>query len=213
VRFFSVNPKTGDARISGTLASLCGLEKSINTNNQSDIAASINKILLMQAQSFFIGGVPMLFYGDEVGYTNDYTYLEDPVKSYDNRWKHRPKIDWTKNELRKIIGTIEEKIFSGTKKLIDIRKKLAAFADHKNLQWLAAHNIHVAAFKKEAAGQRLYCIFNFDKAAAFLTWYAFKENDNNSTTLYDHWSGATYNVAADNEYLIIPAYGFMILEG
>ena len=28
----------------------------------------------MQAHSFFLGGVPMIFYGDEVGYTNDYSY-------------------------------------------------------------------------------------------------------------------------------------------
>ena len=34
---FSYNPKTGDARISGTLASLCGLEKAIAENNKDDI--------------------------------------------------------------------------------------------------------------------------------------------------------------------------------
>ena len=41
---------------------------------------SIDKILMMQALSFYIGGMPMLFYGDELGYTNDYSYLEDPEK-------------------------------------------------------------------------------------------------------------------------------------
>ena len=30
----------------------------------------------MQAMSFFIGGVPMIFYGDEVGYTNDYSLFK-----------------------------------------------------------------------------------------------------------------------------------------
>lgn len=50
----------------------------------------------MQAQSMFIGGIPMLFYGDEIGYTNDYSYLNDPGKSYDNRWMHRPIINWEK---------------------------------------------------------------------------------------------------------------------
>ncbi len=87
---FSFNPKTGDARISGTLASLCGLEKALNEKDEQAIGHSISKILLMQAQSFFIGGLPMLFYGDELGYTNDYSYLDDPGKSYDNRWMHRP---------------------------------------------------------------------------------------------------------------------------
>ncbi|MGL6268323.1 MAG: hypothetical protein ACRC2O_10350, partial [Chitinophagaceae bacterium] len=75
---------------------------------------SLRKIILMQAHSFFLGGVPMLFYGDEVAYTNDYSYLDDPGKSYDNRWMHRPVIDWKKNELRKTEGTIEHRVFSST---------------------------------------------------------------------------------------------------
>ena len=66
---FSVNPKTQDARISGSLASLCGLESALKENNGYQVEMSVRKILLMQAHSFFIGGVPMLFYGDEVGYT------------------------------------------------------------------------------------------------------------------------------------------------
>ena len=30
----------------------------------------------MQAHHFFMGGLPMLFYGDEIGCINDYTYLD-----------------------------------------------------------------------------------------------------------------------------------------
>jgi amylosucrase len=195
------------------LASLCGLEKSLEEKNEYSIKTSIDKIFLMQAQSFFIGGLPMLFYGDETGYTNDYSYLNEPGKSYDNRWMHRPKIDWSKNDLRKITGTIEEKIFSATKKLIAIRNKLPALADQKNLTWLSMHNSHVAAFKREIKEQRLYCLFNFDKREAFLTWYAFKENSHTPLTLYDHWSGTTYKPGADHEHLIISGYSFMILEG
>ena len=90
---FSYNPKTGDAGISGTLASLCGLEKAIEENNINEITISIKKILLMQSLSFFVGGLPMIFYGDEVGYVNDYTYLDDTGKSYDNRWMHRPVVN------------------------------------------------------------------------------------------------------------------------
>ena len=105
---FSVNPKTNDARISGSLASLCGLEKALAENNEFTIQQSIAKILLMQAHSFFLGGLPMVFYGDELGYTNDYSYLQDPGKSYDNRWMHRPVIDWKKNERISEEGTISE---------------------------------------------------------------------------------------------------------
>jgi amylosucrase len=143
---FSVNEKTGDARISGSLASLCGLETAINKEDAAAIELSIQKILMMQAMSFFIGGTPMIFYGDEAGQLNDYSYLNDAGRNYDNRWMHRPIIDWIKNENVDKPGTIEHIIFASTQKLIQLRKKLAVIADKKNLTWLRPHNIHVAGF-------------------------------------------------------------------
>jgi len=209
---FSSNPKTGDARISGSLASLCGLEKALSNSEEAEVTTSIQKILVMQAHSFFLGGLPMIFYGDELGYTNDYSYLKDPGKSYDNRWMHRPMIDWKKNAFAKKPQTVEGRIFEGTQKLIQIRKKLPVLADQKNLTWLAPHNIHVAGFLRAYGNQRVYCIFNFSHETAFLTWYAFKEQGKSPDELLDHWTGAKFQVGADNEYLIIPPYGFYILE-
>ena len=209
---FSVNPKTQDARISGSLASLCGLEKAVQENNQSDIDTSIHKILLMQAQSFFIGGVPMIFYGDEAGYINDYSYLQDPAKSYDNRWMHRPNIDWQKNKNIDVEGTIEHTIFTSTKKLISIRKKLEIVADHKNLIWLTPHNIHIAGFLRSSSDKKLYCLFNFNKEASYLTWFAFKEHGAAPTRLYDHWQDKYHDVGYNHEFLIIEPYSFCILE-
>ncbi|MEO5891390.1 MAG: alpha-amylase family glycosyl hydrolase [Ferruginibacter sp.] len=209
---FSVNPKTQDARISGSLASLCGLEKATRENNKEAIDISINKILLMQAQSFFVGGIPMLFYGDEVGYTNDYSYLDDPGKSYDNRWLHRPVIDWVKNERSEIAGTTEQRLFFGTQRLISIRKKLSVVGDYKNLAWLGQHNIHVAGYLRTLDEEKLYCVFNFSNQAAFLTWAAFKQHGPAPDKLYDHWSERSFTVGFDHEYLIMPPYTFNLLE-
>ena len=93
-----------------------------------------------------LGGIPVIFYGDECAYTNDYSYLQDSGKSYDNRWMHRPVIDWKKNDLRKKKNTIENTIFSGTQKIIKIRKDYAAFSDYNKTEWLAAYNIHIAGY-------------------------------------------------------------------
>ncbi len=209
---FSVNPKTQDARISGSLASLCGLEKAIRENYQEGINQSVNKILLMQAQSFFIGGVPMLFYGDEAGYTNDYSYLQEPGKSYDNRWMHRPVIDWKRNENIDVEGTVEQRIFSGIQQLITIRKKLGVVADHKNLTWLSPHNIHVAGYLRTMDEEKLYCVFNFSDQTAYVTWAAFKQHGPSPESLYDHWSGRFYTVGSDHEHLIMPPFSFYIME-
>jgi amylosucrase len=209
---FSYNPKTGDARISGTLASLCGLEKAVENENEYEITTAINKILMMQSLSFFIGGLPMLFYGDEVGYINDYSYLNDPGKSYDNRWMHRPVINWSKNALIHKKGSIENRIFSGTQKLLAIRKKLPAIADHSNLTWITPHNIHVAGFIRSNKAQQIFCLYNFSSKPSYVTWYAFKETGFSPERLYDHWSNERYRVANDDEYLIIQPYGFHLME-
>ena len=209
---FSSNPKTGDARISGSLASLCGLEKAMNDNDAGAIDLSIKKILLMQAHSFFSGGVPMIFYGDEAAYTNDYSYLHDNGKSYDNRWMHRPLINWDKNERRHEKGTAEERVFSGTKKLIKLRNTLSVVADRKNITWLAMHNIHVSGYLRSYNEKRLFCVFNFHGKPAWLTWYTFKEHGIVPVKLFDYWGGETYTVGADNEYFILEPYGFYLLE-
>ena len=209
---FSYNPKTGDARISGSLASLCGLEKAINEKDDEAIEISIRKVLLMQAHSFFLGGVPMIFYGDEAGYTNDYSYLNDNGKSYDNRWMHRPVIDWEKNKKIEEEGTIENKVFSATQKLISIRKKLPVVGDYKNLTWLTPHNIYIAGYLRTYEEQRLYGVFNFSNKPAYLTWFAFKEHGNVPAELYDHWTEKKFTVGSNQEYLIIEPYGFHLLE-
>lgn len=209
---FSVNPKTQDARISGTLASLCGLEKANSNNDEAAINTAINRIILMQACSFFIGGLPMLFYGDEVGYTNDYSYLSNPAKNYDNRWMHRPVIDWNKNNNIEMEGSSEQRIFKATQQLISLRKKLSMVADLSNLTWLTPYNIHVAGFLRQKEDQRLFCFFNFKNEVAFVDWQAVKEKGNPPIVLYDHWNQQEHLVGRDREFLIIEPYSFSLLE-
>jgi amylosucrase len=188
------------------------LEKAIGDGDAAAIQLSVQKILLMQAHSIFIGGLPMLFYGDEVGYINDYSYLQDEGKSYDNRWMHRPVIDWKKNALAENIGTIEQQIFSGTQRLLAIRRRLPSVADHNNLFWLTPYTIHVAGFMRTNAHQTLYCLFNFSDTPAFLTWYALKERGYQPKEVFDHWGASSYKVGEDHEFLKLEAYGFYLLE-
>lgn len=209
---FSVNPKTNDARISGTLASLCGLEKAIKLNREELIQTAINRIVLMQATTLFYGGIPMLFYGDEVGYINDYSYLEDDAKDYDNRWMHRPLIDWNKNNNIKNKNSVEQNIFSATKKMVELRKQFSVFSDTKNIQWLTPHNIHIAGYIRNTDEKTFYCLFNFSNKNAYLTWFAFKEFGKVFITLKEHFTNTDYIIGNDDEYLILKPYQFMILE-
>lgn len=206
---FSSNPKTGDARISGTLASLCGLEKSLEIKDRHSIEMSIRKIILMQAHSFFLGGIPMLFYGDEVGYTNDYSYLNDAGKSYDNRWMHRPLVDWDKNNKAKLAGTIEHQVFSATQKLIQLRSSLAVVADHKNLRWINTEDKRVAGFIRFNLSKNLYFLFNFSDMPVSLPDRMLSEENAKRTNFLNHWNLAELKAA---DPLMLQPYEFMILE-
>lgn len=209
---FSVNPKTQDARISGTLASLCGLEKALDEKNEADTELAIARILLMQAFSFFIGGVPMLYYGDELGYTNDYSYLKDTAKSYDNRWMHRPMIDWKKNKKAEKTGSLEHRIFSATQRLLSIRKSLPVVADVKNLRWLATHHHnHVAGFVRTLEPHTLVCLFNFSPQVVHLYGGVFREQGFNFP-MFDHWRNDLCSLEADGGFLKMEAYAFCLLE-
>ena len=48
------------------------------------------------------GGVPLLYMGDELGMFNDMHYVDDPSHAEDNRWAHRPFMDW---DLAKAVET------------------------------------------------------------------------------------------------------------
>lgn len=162
---FAYNKKTGDARLCGSLASLVGLEAAMAHGDEAQINLAIRHILLLHSLILAFGGIPLLYYGDEIGVINDRSYLEDQAKAHDNRWLHRPKINWDKAEHRHQRSTIEHTIFSELAKMIAVRKETAAFADFNNRELLDLENEHLFAFIRfnhEYASDRVIVVVNFD---------------------------------------------------
>lgn len=162
---FGRNHKTGDARISGSLASLAGLETALERGNPAEIDSAVDLILLLHGLIMSFGGIPLLYYGDEIGTLNDYGYLEDDSKSNDSRWLHRPRINWDKAELRHSRGTVEQRLFDGLKKMISIRKATPAFGDFNDRELLPVDNPHLFAFLRSRPDRRresVLVVGNFD---------------------------------------------------
>jgi amylosucrase len=111
---FQEHPDTGDARISGTTASLSGLEKALNQNDAQEQDLAIRRILLLHGITLTVGGTPLLYLGDELGMLNDYEYdKDDPEKDGDSWWLHRPRFDWQRAELRRNPDSVPAKIYMG----------------------------------------------------------------------------------------------------
>ena len=168
---FGKNEKTGDARISGSLASLVGLDSALQKNDGGAIDEAIKSILLLHSMIFSLGGIPLLYYGDAIGTLNDDAYLHDENKINDNRWVHRPKMDWSKALKRNLPATVEYRIFSALKKMIAIRKEISAFADKNNRELLSVDNPHLFVFSRfdqTTSCSRILVIGNFDTKAQLL---------------------------------------------
>ena len=211
---FGQNDKTGDARISGSLASLAGLETAIETNNDEDIENAVQHILLLNSLIMSFGGIPLLYYGDEIGTLNDYSYLGDEHKSNDSRWTHRPTIDWKKAELRHQPGTIEYRIFSAIKKMISVRKEIPAFSDFNNRELIQLENDHLFVFSRYDINRTTGSVLvacNFDSKPQYLDIDSVSQVLNIKNGLVrDLYSGET--PAQFKDQLVIPPYRFYWLS-
>jgi len=142
---FNYNPRTQDMRISGTLASLAGLEKAIELGDAALINTAIQRIVMIHSLILSAGGIPLIYLGDEIGTTNNYAYTDNPAKKDDSRWIHRPPANAERYAVRNDHTSIEGRIFQSIKRLIVLRKSLPEFANG-GTRFVDAGNRHILGF-------------------------------------------------------------------
>ena len=123
---FQFHPDTGDGRISGTAAALCGVQWAIDAADDRALDAALRRLELLYAGVYGFGGIPLVYMGDELGLVNDTTYLADPARHDDNRWMHRPTMDWAVAERRHRMGTVEHRVFAMFTALAAARRSIGA---------------------------------------------------------------------------------------
>lgn len=161
---FMFNPKTGDARISGSMASLAGLEQAIEGGTKLGVKRAIDRMNLMHGIILSYGGIPMIYSGDEIATLNDYDFLKNPAKSDDNRWMHRPAMNWENAELRHKKNSPEQRIFGALQYMISLRKTMEEFADENNTHLVETSNEHVFAFQRLGESSSILVVANFKDA-------------------------------------------------
>jgi amylosucrase len=142
---FQENAITGDARISGSAAALCGIEKALAEKDPVALDAALQRLELLYAVVMAYGGTPLLYMGDELAMLNDKNYGADPDHADDNRWLHRPVMNWEQASRRSMPGTVEHRVFHSFAKLA------AARAVRPELHGGATTSLH------RLADARLFC--------------------------------------------------------
>jgi len=145
---FQSNPATGDARTSGSAASLAGLELALESGGAADVQAALDRIELVYAVAFSFGGIPLIYMGDELGQRNDADWAADPQHSDDNRWLHRPRMDWAAAARRTDEGTPEARVFQAVRALGQARRSSESLRSDADTEVLRVDNAHVLAFRR-----------------------------------------------------------------
>ena len=158
---FQPDPLSGEARTSGSTASLAGLDHALESGDEVATELAIRRILLLHAVAFAHGGLPLLYMGDEVGLRNDPAWADDPAHSQDNRWMHRPHMDWEAASRRHDGTTIEGRIWAGLQQLAARRRRTRAVHAQGRREPLWTGNDHVFALRREHAGDGMLLLANF----------------------------------------------------
>ena len=135
---FQYNPVTQDRRITGTAASLIGIEAAVEAVEgigddtprwreeelRTWLAQRLDALRLAHAIIYGWGGVPVLWSGDEVAQVNDPNWDTEPGHEADSRWAGRPVLSEALVAQRHDPTTVTGRVFSDLVTLGRVRASL-----------------------------------------------------------------------------------------
>ena len=198
---YNEDPVTGDARLCGTTASLCGLQTALLAGDEDAAANAVNAIVMLHAYMFMQSGIPVLYSGDEIGQLNDDSYRLDPNKAEDSRYLHRGRMDWEAAAKAEQLGTPEYRIFTALAQLENLRAKENTFACAAEAETLDTGDNALLGIKRSLDGETVVGLFNFGSSAKTASL-----NDNEYYT--DLLAGESHRL----DRITVPAQGFFWLK-
>jgi amylosucrase len=194
---FQVNEATGDKRISGSFASLAGLEKA---QDEAAIDLAVQRILLGHALIASFGGIPLIYMGDELALMNDHGYLNQPDHAHDSRWIHRPMMDW---QAVANPSAPTAQVLAGTRHILARRRATQALHAAYGTRVVFSDVPGVFAFQRLAPTGTILCLFNFTERWLHLPEPWLRAQD--ATRMHDLLSD--HPVQLEQGTLPLPPYG------
>lgn len=200
---FQHDPETGDKRISGTCASLAGIERALAAGDPVALDRAIDRVLMGHALIASFGGIPLIYMGDELGMLNDYGYKDIPDHAHDSRWLHRPVMDWGRvAEARADPGSVPGRLLGGIAHIMARRAATPEIHARNPTEILETGHRSLFAVARRAPTGPLLCLFNFSEEWRFVSrdW----AEHHGVTGFFDVLSGAP--VGDGHDRLPLPPY-------
>lgn len=170
---YNDDPRLGDARLCGTTASLSGIEAGLYEENEGKVRDGVACDLMLHAYLLTQSGIPVLYSGDEIGQTNDYSYKDDPDKCADSRYIHRGDFDWSVASKAAETGSgmntesdglrvyAAKSIYDGLRHMEKLRAEYDVFSGEADVYSVETGNASVLGIVREHGGHTLKAFFNF----------------------------------------------------
>ncbi|GAA5511472.1 amylosucrase [Deinococcus carri] len=166
---FQYNPATGDRRISGSAASLAGLEAALETGDAGQTDDAVRRLLLLHTVMLGFGGVPLLYMGDELALLNDYAFEDVPEHAPDNRWVHRPRMDWALAErVQQEPSSPAGRVNLGLRHLLSVRRETPHLHASIESQVLPSPDPRVLLLRRDHPLGVMVQVYNFSEETVML---------------------------------------------
>jgi amylosucrase len=197
---------TGEARVSGTCASLAGVERALADQDRTALDLAVGRILLIHGVIMTVGGIPLIYLGDELATLNDYSYDTNPDKAGDSRWLHRAPFNWKLAEQRREPDTVAGRVYDGILRLVQLRTQNLAFS-RADTEIVDTGNPHVFGYFRTHEPHSVFVLANFSEKpqpieARRLRGMGLRQ------TMVDLFAGQT--ITATRELVLSP-YQFVVL--
>ncbi|MBR1477346.1 MAG: amylosucrase [Lachnospiraceae bacterium] len=201
---YNENEESQDAKFCGRTASMTGLERAKLYKSKELESEAIRQILMLYAFLIMQSGVPVVYYGDELGLLNDYSYKKSKNESEKNdpRNIQRGSFDW--EGVKKLTDkySTEARIFYWLGQLESFKKTEPVMGQEAYCWTLDTWEDGVLCTVRSYEGTKVMSLFNF--------------TEHEKTAWIDERDGMYQDILSKKKRearnIELPPYGFYILK-